>query len=220
ALSVAMVSTPALALPLLAENAAQNQGSALTLYPDSDGGNRYYFFPNSSEFAIDQASNLPAFGLTYWGLEPVADDAGAYMTFSMRLHSDREQAAALQAAISSGKRITVLPVMASTIGLTALRSTPSPVPGSPVETAPGGPTFPLARLFDEFDFAAHAGTAETEVGVNAVLTKVGAKVFKTAVDNPQLIKFDYCYQVQGLGPNFNATIDVDWLRIYDDFQMH
>jgi hypothetical protein len=215
----ALVSTTAFALPLLSENAAQNQGSALTLYPDSESSNLYYFFPNSSEFAIDQSSSLPAFGLTYWGLEPDAADAGAYMTFTMRLDSDKEQAKALDDAMRAGKQIAVLPVMASTIGLTAIRNTQSATPGTPVQTGPGA-TFPLGRLFDEFDFAEHAGRAEDEVGVNSVLTKIGAKVFKSAIDNPQLVKFDYCYQVQGLGPNFNATIDLDWLRIYDDYQLH
>jgi hypothetical protein len=82
ALGAVLFSTSAYALPLLSENAAQNQGSALTLYPDSNNPNLFYFFPNSSKFAVDTASGLPAFGFTYWGLEPAADDAGGYMTCS------------------------------------------------------------------------------------------------------------------------------------------
>lgn len=190
------------ALPLLAENAGIRLSETLTLYPDSDDKNVYYFVPNSSVMARD-SSQLPQFGFTYWGLSTGAPlkDAGAYLTFSMRLKSDEAQRRALDSVIAEGKRVAVVPVQASTIGL---------------QTNSG--ERPLGKLFEEFNFAQHAGRAEDEVGVNAVMTGVGAKVFLSAIDNPQLIKLDYCYKVTGLGPNFRARIHARWDRVYDFFQ--
>lgn len=199
--------TSAHALPLLSQNAAQNVSSALTLYPDHENPNLFYFMPNSSAFAKDEKTGLPVFGLTYWGLSnggPLAD-AGAYMVFSLRLQSDSDQKAALQAAIASGKKIAVLPVMKSIVGLST--------------TKPGGAP-PLGRLFDEFNFSRAAGTAEAEVAVNSVMTGVGAKVMRSMIETEAALKIDYCYTVQGLGPDFDAKVEVDWSRVYEDFQFH
>lgn len=198
----------AYALPELAESAGLTVTDALTLYPDSDNPNLYYFMPNSSTFAVDATSGLPEFGFTYWGLDnPSATDSGAYMTFSLRLTSDASQKAALTSAIASGKQISVLPVAASMVGLN---------PSSQQGQSAGA----LSKFFSEFDFAPEGGLAEDDVGVNAVLTPIGAKVFKASIDNPQLIKFDYCYKTQGLGPDEKATISVDMQRVYTDFQAH
>ena len=75
-----------------------------------------------------------------------------------------------------------------------------------------------SKLFEEFQFAQRAGRAEDEVGVNAVMTGIGAKVFKAALDNPQLIKMDYCYKVTGLGPNMVGKIHVKWDKVYEHFR--
>jgi hypothetical protein len=196
------------AIPLLAENAAQNVSTALTLYPDSDDPNLFYFMPNSSAIQMDSSAGtpMPMFGFTYWGLEQGANlaNAGAYMTFTAHLVSDQNQKDAMNAFIASGKKIAAIPLLNSTIGLTP--------------ATPGAAPLPL--IFNELDFAAHAGMAEDDIGVNAVLTGIGAKVFKAAIDGTDLFKADYCFQVQGLGPNFDATISIHYQRVYDDFQAH
>jgi hypothetical protein len=194
------------ALPLMAENAAQKVSSVLTLYPDHIDPNLVYFMPNSSMFATEASTGLPEFSFTYYGLDKgvLSPDAGAYMVFDLRLHSDADQKAALDAVIASGKHIAVLPVQSSTIGLTS--------------TATGG--LPLGPYFKEFNFAKMAGRAEDEVAVNAILTGLGAKVFKASIESSALLKVDYCYMVEGLGPNFDARIDLDWVRIYDDLKTH
>ena len=190
------------ALPLLAENAGIMVDDIITAYPDDKDPNLVYFMPNSSVMARD-AENLPQFGLTYWGLSnggPI-DQAGGYMTFTARLYPDASQKRALDGLRAQGKRVAVIPVQASTMGITSTK------PGST----------PLSNLFSEFNFAAKAGVMEQEVGVNAALTGIGAKVFKAAIDTPQLIKADYCYKVTGLGPNFDATITANMSRVYDYF---
>lgn len=192
------------ALPLLAENAGIKVNEILTLFPDSNDPNVFYFMPDSSGVVFDETTKLPQLGFTYWGLSNGGDlkDAGAWLTFTMRLKSGPAQRAALQSLLDEGKRIAVLPVQESTVGLTSTKT---------------GET-PASRLFEEFHFSQKAGLAETEVGVNAVMTGVGAKVFKSAIDNPQLMKTDYCYKVKGLGPNMKGTIYVKWDKVYDHFE--
>lgn len=202
--------TTANALPLLAENAGVKVTDILTLFPDSNDPNVFYFFPDSSGVVFDETTKLPQLGFTYWGLyrdqKPVPyselTDAGGWLTFTARLKSGPSQRAALQSLIDEGKRVAVLPVQESTISLTSSKS---------------GET-PASRLFEEFHFAPKAGLAETEVGVNAVLTGLGAKVFKAGIDNPQLIKTDLCYKVKGLGPNMKGHIMVQWDKVYDHFE--
>jgi hypothetical protein len=209
-LALGCLSARAYALPLLAQNAAQNTSEALTLYPDHLDPNLFYYMPNSSEMARERGTGLPMFGFTYWGLNagtPVTD-AGAYMVFSMRLKSDASQDSALKAAIASGKRVAVLPLMQSMVNLT---STAQNQEGRPAAA-------PLGRLFEEFNFAQRGGLAEQEVGVNAILTGIGARVMKAQLDTPAALKIDYCYKIQGLGPNFDASIHINWERVYFNFQ--
>ncbi len=203
AIAIALGSTQAQALPLLAENAGITVNHALTIYPDSDNPNVFYYMPNSSGLAFSEESNLPYFGFTYWGLSnggPIAD-AGAWLTFTMKLRSDQDQKKALQSLLDEGKRIAVLPVQESAVSLQSTKT---------------GET-PNSALFSEFNFANKAGVMESEMGVNAVMTGVGAKVFRAAVDNPQLMKADYCFKVTGLGPNMHGKIYVKWDKVYDYF---
>jgi hypothetical protein len=104
-------------------------------------------------------------------------------------------------------KVAVLPVKSSVIGL----STTDPSKA------------PLGVLFKEFNFSKVGGRAEDEIGINAVLTPVGAKAFKallTKAPGGSAMKFDYCYTVQGLGPNMDAEIIVDMRRVYDYFEVN
>jgi hypothetical protein len=204
-LSIVLFKVAAGALPLLAENAATRVSEVLTLYPDHEDKNKFYFFPNSS-MMVRSSENIPSFSLTYYGLEnSTPDDGGAYMVFSTRLKSDSLQKKALEEFLAQNPnaRIGVLPVQASTIGLTS--------------TTPG--VLPLATLFKEFNFSQKAGRAEDEIGVSAVLTEVGARVFRKAVLGPgDIFKADYCYKVVGLGPAMDAKVTARMDRVYDYFR--
>lgn len=202
ALAASGFSASAFATPLLSENAAQNYNGILTLYPDSVDPNLFYFMPNSSTFARENGK--PVFGFTYWGLNPSTplSEAGAYMSFVLRPASDAAQQAALDAAIRSGKSIAVLPVMSSMVGLTSTRND----------------QIPLEKLVEEFNFPEHGGTPEAEAGINMLLTGRGATVFKQAITNPGILNLQYCYMVQGLGPNFDARVEVEMDRVYSRFE--
>jgi hypothetical protein len=195
------------ALPNVAENAAQSFQGALTLYPDSEDPSLAYFIPNSADL-VRLDGGVPSIGFTYWGLQPSSSESssqsGAYLSFSMKLQSDKDQARDLHSFLASGKRVAVVPFKESMLKLTRA----------------DGSSVTLTDLFKEFDFAAHAGPAEAEVGVNALLTPVGARVFKTQLESPQALKLDYCYKFDGLGPKMDAHIKVQWSQVYEDFKSH
>lgn len=193
----------AFALPLLAESAALNVSSNLTLYPDHEDKNKFYFFPNSSRISSND-QGLPMFSFTHWGLKSgPLKDAGAYMVFTNRLDSDRSQKEAIEAFLDANPAagVAVLPVQSSMVGIQSESE-----------------TTPLSRLFSELNFARVGGRAEDEIGVTSILTGLGAKVLLKAVETPNFFTFNYCYKVVGLGPSFDAKIHVKWDKVYDHFR--
>ena len=195
------------ALPLLSESAALNAGSNLTLYPDHEDPTKFYFFPNSSKIARDE-SNMPLFTFTHYGLSNggAISEAGGFMVGVMRLTSSNDQQVALDKFLQSrsGAGVAVLPVLSSTVNL--------------VNTS-DKMAAPLKTFFTEFNLPPHGGRAEDEAGFNAVLTGLGAKLMKKHLEGTVGIKFDYCYQVQGLGPNMDANIKLNYKRIHDQLKV-
>lgn len=201
-----MILGKAIAVPLFGETAGTIKHGILTLYKDHENPNKVYFFPNSTRFSTDN-SGIPLFNFVNWGLSPQADksvEPGAYMTISTHLAMDKDQRTALDNYIASypNMEVAVLPIKSSIIGLTST-------------AREGGP---LKTIFTEFNFSKVGGRAEDEIGINAVLTATGARAFKALLSGDQagsLIKFDYCYNIQGYGPNMNARVTVDMKHVYD-----
>jgi hypothetical protein len=199
-------STATLALPLLSESAALNTGSALTLYPDHQDPQKFYFMPNSATIGRDNRG-VPTFSLTHWGLsDPNSSDAGGLLVYVGRLTSDPEQAKALAQFLAArpGAGVAVLPVKESIVGL---------------DTTLGAGATPLPSLFSEFNFARKAGRAEDEVGINAVLTRTGARALKASIlkEAGANLKWDLCYKVEGLGPAMDGRIQISMSRVYEHF---
>jgi hypothetical protein len=203
-MTVAMSHT-AQALPLFGETAGTIRNGILTLYRDDANPNKVYFFPNSTKFSKD-SGGIPLFNFVYWDLAN-ADKGGAYFAMTTHLASDDAQQAALDTYMKEnpGVEIAVLSVKSSSVGLQTTAANAQP----------------LADLYKEFNFAKVAGRAEDEIGINAVLTPVGAKAFKallTKAPGGGLLNMQYCYKVQGYAPNMKATIVVDMRRVYDYFE--
>lgn len=205
-----ILSQPSQALPLLSET----QGSKVigqgivTLYKDSQDPNLVYFFPNSTRFSRDQ-KDIPLFNFAYWGVNqtPFAADAGGYLTMSTHLASDADQNNALEAWMKQNPqmKVAVLPVKSSVVSL---------------QTTEPNAT-PLSMLFKEYNFSKVGGRAEDTIGINAILTARGAQVLKKMLlkdQGGQYVKFDYCYTIEGLGPNMDALIKVDMDRVYTHFE--
>jgi hypothetical protein len=205
--AINIIAGSAFAIPLLGETAGAIKYGNLTLYKDHQDANKVYYFPNTTRFAVD-SGNIPLFNMVTWGLNnPAATDAGGYFSFTSSLISSPDHQTQINkfAADHPGVSVAVLPIKGSTIGLKS--------------TADGGA--PLRILFEEFNFSKAAGRAEDDIGINAVLTKNGARAFSALfknIDGGSAIKFDYCYVVQGLGPNMEATVKVDFQRVYDHFE--
>jgi hypothetical protein len=205
-------SSTAFAVPLFGESAGSIQNGILTLYKDSSDPKKVYFFPNSTKFSTDN-SKVPLFNFVYWGLgksnnepSPAAQPPGGYMSLTTHLVSDESQQAALTQYMKTHPQmdVAVLPIKSSIVGLSTTAKDQAP----------------LSLLFSEFNFAKVGGRAEDEIGVNAVLTPVGAKAFKSLLSKDKAgspIKFDYCYKIQGFGPNIDASIEVYMDRVYDYF---
>lgn len=197
------------AIPLFGESAGTIKEGILTLYKDHQDPRKVYFFPNSTKFSVDN-SKIPLFNFVYWGIDKPAtspEEVGAYMTMSTHLSSDSDQQLALDNYIKNHPEmeIAVLPIKSSMIGLQTTNTN----------------ELPLKALFKEFNFAKVGGRAEDEIGVNAVLTPIGARAFKALLSKGvagSKLKLDYCYTIQGYGPNMNATISVDMRRVYDYFE--
>src|SRR4051812_20907726 len=79
-----MTSLTAHAVPELRETRGDYNGDIVTIYPDHQDPNVFYFLPNSSEFSVntDQSPNL---GLVLWGLkngDPA--DGGGILSFVLQ----------------------------------------------------------------------------------------------------------------------------------------
>jgi len=201
-----LVADNSFAYPIVSDSESIRQGDILTLYPDHRDPNKVYFFPNSSMLAVDN-SELPMFGLTTWGLNEIpfkSENAGAYMTFTARLTSDPLQQKAIDSYLADNptKRIAVIPVKESTVGLTTNASNSNP----------------FGKLIEEMSLSEHGGHGEDEIGFMATLTGIGARVFREAVKKPDVFKINYCYSFDGAGPDMDAKITVNWQRVYDHYR--
>ena len=196
-------SSTAEAVPLLGETSGTIREGVLTLYRDHEKSNRVYFFPNASAVSRTK-TGLPQFHLAHWDKE-LDGKGGGYLTATLKPSSDADQRQALESfmAANPGIEVAVVPVKSSIIGIS------STLPGSD----------PLSALFTEFNFARSGGRAEDEIGINALMTNVGARVMSQMLQNQttQLMKVDYCYKIQGYGPAFDAKITVQMDRVYDYF---
>lgn len=191
------------AVPLLGETAGTIRDGVLTLYRDHEKSNRVYFFPNASSISRT-ASGLPQFHLAHWGKD-LDGVGGGYLTATLKPNSDAEQKKALESFMKANPNVevAVMPVKSSIVGIS------STVAGAS----------PLSALFTEFNFARSGGRAEDEIGINALMTNVGARALSQMLQNQttQLMKVDYCYKVQGYGPSFDAKVTVQMDRVYDYF---
>jgi hypothetical protein len=194
------------ALPLVAENAAINLSEYLTLFPDHQDSKKFYYIPNSSRVPFNSDNTLPLFSYTFWGLNQVnpSEEAGAFMTFVLKVHSDQQQTKAIKEYKEKNPHhnIALMPIKESLIIL---------------KNDEG--ESPFKTLFKEANFNKKSGLIEHEIGFNTILTPLGAKILKTHITNPLVFNLDYCYKFIGLGPTMDANIYVNWSRVYDHYRI-
>ena len=206
AVAIFGTATSALALPVLRETRSDYSGHLATIYPDHHDPNLFYFMPDSSAFAKN-TDGSPVATLIHWGLSTKADltDGGGMLNFVLKAAMTPELDAEIKAF--QGKypsaRVTVIPLGASFIAI-----------GNSKTGAPES----WNKLITTADIPPYAGVAETEVGVNMLLTEIGAKVFKASIEKNPDYNIQLCYKVDGVTPFMQAIIELDYNKVYQHFQ--
>jgi hypothetical protein len=186
------------ALPILTES-MNGSGSLATLYQDHENPHKVYFMPNRGGLQKD-SSGTPEFGLSYWGLkEP--EKAGGFMAGIFNLWTGEELQNAIDAQIRNGKQVAVLPVQSSYIHF-------ADKDGNRI----------MQTMFSEVDLPPFSGRAEDSFGIQATLTRQGAIYLASLLKNGATgAKLSYCYDVTGLSPLFDATISLNYHKVYRHF---
>ena len=182
-------------------------------------------------FAHDSAGK-PLFGLVTYGLNnPDPKQGGGYMTFVMEAGITDPLRSELQSFRTAhpSARLSVIPFgkSAVVIGNSAaladkLSDTMQAYVPDPNKPAPSVRDYPqvlggLGALFTDILLPPSAGVAESQVGGNATLTQIGARVFKVGINNPNLFTLSLCYEVYGALPTMDARIHMDYQKIYEYF---
>lgn len=196
ALGLLLFLQEASALPLLAENAASRVSELLTVYPDHQDPNKFYYFPNAAVLSRD-SDGKPMFTLVTFGLkDPDPNQGGGVLSAVFNLKSSAEQQKAKNEFLAERPQggLAVLPVKASTLEAAKL------------------------SFMKNIQLPKHGGRAEDEMGIMAELTQAGARVVRAQAQGSAGQQVNYCYIVEGYGPDMNAHIVIEYQRIYDYFQ--
>lgn len=188
------------AIPMLRDTRADYEKKIVTIYPDHADQNVFYFLPNSSEFARHD-NGAPTVGLTLWNTKDTdPQNGGGLLSFVLQSAMSPE----VQKELADFKtkhpnaRLSVVPFGQSYIS---------------------GPDANVWKsLVTDMDLPPHAGVAETEVGVNMLLTETGAKVFASIVNgssNPFNVQL--CFDVLGSTPLMDAEVTVNYKKVYEHF---
>jgi hypothetical protein len=84
---------------------------------------------------------------------------------------------------------------------------------APVSDDPSG----MDSYWKKLILPPHAGVAETQEGFSAKLTKEGATLFRAAMRGQNLLNLYLCFQVLGVLPTTDATITINYDRVYSYF---
>lgn len=233
ALTVGFATINGGAVPLIRSSSTNSTDNMVTIYPDNQLKDMFYYMPNTGRIALN-ASNKPLFGLTLYGLnENDPAKSGGWLTFTLEAgitNSLKNELKNLKASNQNAK-FSVVPFgkSALTVGqdymlnqttelpTEAQALIPSPDKIAPSNFSNGSANNGLSSFFKSIYIPPSAGVAETQVGVNAVLTRDGAEVFRAAISNPQLMNMFLCYQVYGALPTMQAHVKMHYDKIYEYF---
>ncbi len=192
------------ALPVLREAAGDfGLGGMVTIYPDHRDPSLFYFMPDQTAFVMNPQSGLPFFGLNTYGVEQSdLSKIFGYFTFTVQpaISAGVKKQLELFQKKNPRARLAPIPVGESYMTIGQDRK------GVPVEGA--------ADLFKNFDLPPFAGLLETQVGGNAYLTGLGAKIITNAIKNPSLLNLNLCYTIDGVTPNMDASVTIDYQKVF------
>ncbi len=224
------LSESSLAIPLLRESRTNSIDDLATIYPDHQNSSQFYYLPNKGGVAKNE-EGLPLFGLVIRNKSDVSQSFG-YLSFTLEASMTEKLRGQLRELKSKNPnaKFTVVPFGKSilTIGNTheinrSAQLNPAaqamiPEPGKPLpENFGQAKEKGFSRIYESLNLPPSAGVAETQLGVDAVLTSDGAAMFYAAISNPQQMNMHLCFQVYGALPTMHAKITMNYQKIYDYF---
>lgn len=201
-LAVSLLSLNTMALPILSES-EDGTGLLATIYPDHEDKNKVYFFPNSGGLDKDEKGQ-PRFGMSYWS--PTSPDStGGFFSGIFKLSVSRDLNQSVQNHLKAGKKVAVMPVQVSKLYF--------------MQNQSGGRV--LTDLFKEVSLPPFGGRGEDSIGISGSLTPQGSKMLAAILaSGGNGADLNYCYQIKGLSPVFNATIELNYHKLYRHFVAH
>jgi hypothetical protein len=197
-LTLGLVSLNALALPILTES-EDGSGRLATIYPDHENPNKVYFAPNRGGL-LTYNDGTPQFSLVYWGKNNPGN-SGGLMTAMLGLSIGKDLQEAINAQLAMKKAVAVLPVQSSYIDFVSTDEKPI-----------------MQKYFEEIDVSDVGGRFEDSIGVMASLTNLGTKTLPFAFKSGgTAANLNYCYQLTGVSPVFNAKIQLNYNKVYTHF---
>ncbi len=174
----------------------------VTVYPDSENSNLFYFLPTS--VAIAKQGGVLRFGVQHWGITgPDPEGAGAGLNFSVRPAFDQEAIKKVKDDIllrNPNARFAFPTLLSSTMRILLLgayhdskqdKSSPDDVVGGPID-----------------------GTAAFAIS----LTKIGARAFGQDISkDSDVVGAEYKYRFTGIAKRLHAKITVWQKRTYRHF---
>jgi len=195
------------AVPVLRQTSADFSGQLATIYPDHADPNLFYFLPNTGQVASAK-DGKPLMGLTMSGINNSdPNDGMGLLTFVMEASLTPELRGELNAfkAKHPNARLTVVPFGKSYVSM--LRSDGQP-----------GDNRVWSKLIESLDIPPHAGVAETQVGVNMLLSEKGARFSQAMIKGSQPYNLALCFEVYGALPTMHAEVTMNYKQIYNYFQ--
>lgn len=198
-LAMSFVSMNTMALPILTES-VNGEGLLATIYPDHEVTNKVYFLPNRGSLQKD-ARGVPEFGMSYWGISKIDEEAGGHFTGIFNLSMDGDLKKAIDSHLAKGNQVAVIPVQESRVHFKEKN-------GARI----------MEEYFKEIDVPEFAGRVEDSFSLSGSLTKIGAKMLSSQLKSGAVgTDLNYCYSITGLSPIFDAKIKLNYNKIYMHF---
>lgn len=200
ALCVAAVSLPTLASPILTES-ANGYGLLATVYPDHADKKKVYFFPNRGVVERDR-NNEPVFGMVHWGTKtPDPTDGGGLLNVNFNLALGGDLPTVLEKYQEQKFQTVVMPVQSSELVFMERDGVQQ-----------------MSNIYEGVSLPPYSGRAEDSIALSTSLSEVGAKALKKLLTGSNnALTANYCYQVHGVSPIFDAKIKLNFKKVYEHF---
>lgn len=194
------------AVPLLRQTEGDFSEEMVTIYPDHADPNLFYFLPNTGNVAMSNDGH-PMMGLTITGINnSIPDDGLGFLSFVLEASITPKVRTELKKfkQLHPNARLTVVPFGKSYVSM--LRA-----------DGQAGMSQAWSPLIKTLDLPPAAGVAETQVGVNMLLTEAGSKIFKASIEGSQPYNMGLCFEVYGALPVMHAKVFMNYKQIYNYF---